>query len=202
MNNLYLKSLMVALGALLSLQANAYDAQVNGIYYNLVTQVKTAEVTSGGSRYTGKVVIPSTFVKGGVTYNVTSIGSHAFDDSSGLTSVIIPNSVTCICEGAFRGCSGLTSLTIPNSVISIDKEAFSGCSRLSSLTIPNSVTFIGKGQKTSREILGCSERALARVGVEQHLVARGTVIVGQQPCINHPFAEELAHLRLQYAAAQ
>ena len=76
--------------------------------------------------------------------SVTSIGEHAFEDCSRLTSVTIPNSVTSIGYGAFYNCSGLTSVTIGNSVTSIGYGAFSGCSGLTSVTIPNSVTYIGK----------------------------------------------------------
>ena len=82
----------------------------------------------------GDVTIPS---------GVTSIGSSAFYDCDGLTSVTIPNSVTSIGSSAFSGCSGLTSITIPNSVTSIGYEAFEGCTGLTSITIPNSVTSIG-----------------------------------------------------------
>ena len=56
------------------------------------------------------------------------IGSSAFFECSGLTSVTIPNSVTSIGEGAFVRCTGLTSVTIGNSVTSIETNAFSGCS--------------------------------------------------------------------------
>ena len=75
--------------------------------------------------------------------SVTSIGSSAFSNCSGLTSISIPNSVTSIGNGAFRGCSGLTSISIPNSVTSIGDYAFRNCSGLTSISIPNSVTSIG-----------------------------------------------------------
>ena len=77
--------------------------------------------------------------------SVTSIGNSAFRGCSGLTSVTIPDSVTSIGNYAFRNCSGLTSVTIPDNVTSIGDEAFSGCSSLTSVTIPDSVTSIGYG---------------------------------------------------------
>ena len=75
--------------------------------------------------------------------NVTCIGSTAFYNCSGLTSVTIPNSVTSIGHEAFSGCNGLTSVTIGNSVTLIGNSAFSDCNGLTSVTIPNSVTSIG-----------------------------------------------------------
>lgn len=75
--------------------------------------------------------------------SVTSIGSSAFYNCSGLTSVTIPNSVTKIGASAFNRCSGLTSVTIGNSVTSIDDYTFLGCSGLTSVVIPNSVMSIG-----------------------------------------------------------
>ena len=74
---------------------------------------------------------------------VTSIGSCAFSECSGLTSVTIGNSVTSIGRSAFSGCSGLISVIIPNSVTSIENSTFSDCASLTSITIPNSVISIG-----------------------------------------------------------
>ena len=75
--------------------------------------------------------------------SVMNIGSGAFQNCSGLTSVAIPNSVTSIGGDAFSGCSSLTSVTIGNSVTNIGSGAFQNCSGLTSVTIPNSVTSIG-----------------------------------------------------------
>ena len=75
--------------------------------------------------------------------SVTSIGSYAFYNCSGLTTVTIPNGVKSIPEDAFEYCSSLTSVTIPDSVTSIGKSAFSDCGSLTSVTIPGSVTSIG-----------------------------------------------------------
>ena len=74
---------------------------------------------------------------------VTTIGEHAFDDCTSLTSVTIGNNVTSIGEGAFWGCTGLTSVVIPNSVTKIGDYTFYYCTELTSVTIGNSVTTIG-----------------------------------------------------------
>ena len=115
------------LSALFSISASAYDVEVDGIYYNIVTKAKTAEVTRGDNKYSGDVTIPETITVDNVVYNVTSIGDHAFFACHGLTSITIPNSVTSIGFDAFRDCTGLTSITIPNSVTSIGNGAFGGC---------------------------------------------------------------------------
>ncbi|MBR3444057.1 MAG: leucine-rich repeat domain-containing protein [Bacteroidaceae bacterium] len=108
----------------------AYDAEINGIYYNLNSSKKTATVTyrtTSHNSYSGVITIPESVNYNGKPYSVTSIGSSAFSGCSGLTSVTIPNSVTSIGSSAFSGCSGLTSVTIPNSVTSIGEGAFYKC---------------------------------------------------------------------------
>ena len=130
----------------------AHDFEADGIYYKITSSSApyTVAVTYRGTyyysysnEYTEAVTIPATVTYNGKTYSVTSIGSYAFWNCSGLTSITIPNSVTSIGGYAFRNCSGLTSITIPNSVTTIGNSAFSGCSGLTSITIPNSVTRIG-----------------------------------------------------------
>ena len=128
----------------------AEDFQVDGIYYNILTD-KTNEVevtcqhkwSSDNYSYLTTALIPETVTYNGTTYSVTSIGYRTFASCSGLTSITIPNSVTSIGGSAFSGCSGLTSVIIPNSVTSIGDNAFYYCSGLTSVTIPNSVTSIG-----------------------------------------------------------
>ena len=121
----------------------AYDIEVNGIYYNILSASSlTVEVTSGDNKYSGDIVIPSTITYKSRVFTVASIGERAFNYCMGLTSVTIPNSVTSIGESAFNYCRGLTSVVIPNSVTSIGGCAFLDCTGLTSITIPNSVTSI------------------------------------------------------------
>ena len=148
MKHPYLKTLLLCLCMFASINAFAEAVEIDGIYYNLVTKIKEAEVTSNPNKYTGKANIPETITLVNVTYSVTSIGEYAFRGCSGLTSVTIPNSVTSIGDEAFENCYGLTSITIPNSVTSIGNNVFSGCKGLTSVNIPNSVTSIGNSAFT------------------------------------------------------
>ncbi len=72
-----------------------------------------------------------------------TISGFAFDNSTGLTSVTIPNSVIAIGDCAFQYCTGLASVTISDSITSIGEKVFDGCTGLTSVTIPNGVTAIG-----------------------------------------------------------
>ena len=136
----------------LSLSARAHDAEVDGIFYNLDADNKTATVTFQGdnydsynNEYSGDVVIPETVTYNGITYSVTSLGWACFTYCSSLTSITIPNSVTSVGEYCFSACRSLTSITIANSVTSLGKCCFSYCSSLTSITIPNSVTSLEYG---------------------------------------------------------
>ena len=148
-----IKFLIALLISMLDVNASAHDiavANADGktIYYTYINNNTELSVSyQGGSysyyiEYWGNVVIPESVTYNEKNYPVTSIGSYAFLDCSGLTSIIIPSSVTSIAYYAFGNCSGLTSVIIPNSVTSIADYAFSGCSGLTSITIPNSVTNI------------------------------------------------------------
>ena len=139
MKKIILFSLLVFIPSL----ASAYDALIDGIYYNLNFETKEAEVAK--HRYVGSIVIPSSVFYNEYDFTVASIGPSAFDNCSYLTSVTIPNSVTEIGSSAFSGCTGLTSVTIGNSVTGIGEEAFSECLGLTSVTIPNSVNSISSG---------------------------------------------------------
>ena len=151
------RNLLFILVALLPVVASAYDAKIGDIYYNFsgveatVTSQKDYWMSNKGSAYSGDVVIPSSVTYNGTTYSVTGIGSYAFDDCSGLTSVTIPNSVTSIGSSAFSGCTGLTSVNIPDGVNKIDYYTFFHCSSLTTITIPNSVTSI-----VECAFIGCS----------------------------------------------
>lgn len=81
----------------------------------------------------------------------TTIGTNAFYQCSGLTSINIPSGVTSIGTSAFQNCRGLTSIDIPSGVTSIGGRAFCDCNSLTSCTIGDGVISIG-----SNAFDGCS----------------------------------------------
>ena len=135
-----MKLIAISFAALAVLGAWADTETVDGIEWTYRVVDGKAEIYNGynaaiPTSTSGAIAIPSTL--GDKT--VTSIGSCAFRDCSGLTSMTMPNSVTNIGSSAFYGCSGLTSVTIPDSVTSIGFSAFYGCSGLTSVTVPQYV---------------------------------------------------------------
>lgn len=66
--------------------------------------------------------------------DVTTIGERAFQSSSNLRGITIPETLKSIGNGAFMGCSSLESIDIPSGVTSIGESAFSGCTSLKSFS--------------------------------------------------------------------
>lgn len=65
-------------------------------------------------KFTGKLVIPSTWTTGGVTYTVTEIAANALHHARSVTEIVVPDTVTVIGQGAFYGCTSLTSIQLPH----------------------------------------------------------------------------------------
>ena len=137
------KLLILNFMLLLPFMANADVVEINGIYYNLLSKAKEAEVAKRpNGYYSGVVSIPATVTYGGQAYNVTKIGDEAFKMSESLTAVNLTNSITTIGYMAFSGCSSLQTFNIPNSVTTLGYGAFKDCSSLRSVSLPNNITVI------------------------------------------------------------
>ena len=94
---------------LLTTTSWAYDVCIEGVYYNLVSKAKIAEVTNetgsyDARSYSGCVNIPEKIIVDGETYSVTSVANNAFSGCATLTSVSLPISISKIGENAFYGC--------------------------------------------------------------------------------------------------
>ena len=144
-----MKKLVLTLAILagFAMQALAYDFESvaptgQTLCYTIISD-STVYVDMVYYGVEGAMEIPETVSYNGVEYRVVGIGSNAFANQSGMTSVTLPNSLLYLC--GFRGCSGLTSIVIPNSVVYIDDATFEGCTALSSVSIGNAVTHIYGG---------------------------------------------------------
>lgn len=74
---------------------------------------------------------------------VTSIHSHAFDNCSGVTKIILPDSIKTIESYAFFSC-GMLEISIPASVSTIGASAFYGCKALKKLALPEGLKTISR----------------------------------------------------------
>lgn len=74
---------------------------------------------------------------------VTSIGSGAFRDCTGLREIWMPKGLTSIGKQAFQGCSNLEKFSPHEGITIIGDWAFGGCTSLQDIYIPNSVTIVG-----------------------------------------------------------
>lgn len=74
---------------------------------------------------------------------VTSIHSYAFDNCSGVTKIILPDSIKTIESSAFFSC-GMLEISIPASVSTIGASAFYGCKALKKLPLPEGLKTISR----------------------------------------------------------
>ena len=68
----------------------------------------TATITRCNKDASGEITIPETIGE----CEVKQIGNHAFSDCTGITSIVIPDSVTEIGSYAFSGCTSLAEITV------------------------------------------------------------------------------------------
>lgn len=73
--------------------------------------------------------------------SVTEIGG-AFRECIGIRNIVIPKSVTKIGGGAFYNCTNLSNVILSDGVKDVYFQAFANCASLKDITIPDSVTFI------------------------------------------------------------
>lgn len=153
MKNYSFKVIFLLFLLIVGLQVHAYEFQYQGIYYNVLEDGKSVEVTNDSwGKYSGTITIPETVTNNEVesnsesgnvkSFTVVGIGPYAFRSCFDLESVSLPETLSYIGEGAFTFCYGLESILLPSSLLTIGAEAFFRCKSLTNIKIPDGVTKI------------------------------------------------------------
>ena len=134
--------IMCMFAFLANMQAAIFDdVTVDGVKYRAITD-STAEASIAKEQPV-ITIVPYVKIKGR-TYKVVEIGSVAltFKKLGSITSVNLPNTIKIIYE--FSLCyTGISSIIIPNSVEEIGHDAFAHCTNLKNIAIPSSVKKMG-----------------------------------------------------------
>jgi len=68
--------------------------------------------------------------------SVTEIGRETFRDCTGLKTIVIKGKLKKIPEDVFRNCTALETITLPAGISKIDTLAFKGCTALKTVYVP------------------------------------------------------------------
>ena len=145
MRSIYLTLLLAVTSLLTSQTANAYDFEVDGIYYNLKTSEMTAYVTykdKNYSSYSGNITIPEYVTYKGRKIDVVGIGPSSFAKCEQLLSITLHDRIKTIGESAFSACNNLTKISIPNTIEKLQDFTFDGCTLLKEAVLPNQLKII------------------------------------------------------------
>ena len=163
-----IKQMLMTIAVLLcSATANAYDFEVDGIYYNILSASDlTVEVTCLGTwsnensynDYRGDIIIPSTVTYKSKVLTVTRIGAGAFQNSK-IKSISIPSSVTEIFGYAFRNCKEFEKVRLEDGTetLFLSEGVFSN---ISSIYLGRNISVGGPvfGSRLDLEIGNCVTR--------------------------------------------
>lgn len=125
--------------------------------YNEATLTASVRLSDGYENDTAGIGIPYSLYTNGNIYTVTEVEAYGFDGCN-ASAIILPGMLTTIGTRAFQNCTGLTELTIPESVTSIDAFVTAGCSNLTTLyynainatnASSSDALFSGTGTKTA-----------------------------------------------------
>ena len=127
----------------LSISAFAYDFEVNGIRYEIISlDDMTCKVIANTEKYAGAISIPASVEYNGRSFNIIAIGDKAFQNCTEVSELHLESAseLSEIGSSAFKGCTSLTTVTIPSQCNILGYNAFFGCSSLKTIIIPESST--------------------------------------------------------------
>ncbi len=119
---LWIMLLICMIAVLMAPAAFASPLQYGDLRYHVVDGGVCIE--SSEKTVSGELIIPEALPVYPSTQPVVEIGSQVFENRTGLTEVIIPDTVKKIGRKAFAGCTNLSSITMSANIESIGSEAF------------------------------------------------------------------------------
>lgn len=123
-----------------------FAAGSDGLKFNVTSSESlTCSAVGIDEGYSGPLNIPSFVDIAGVSYKVTEISDSAFAMNTGITAVILSESVKKIGSLAFSGCTSVTEVITKSSLEEIGNNAFLGCTSLKKIFIGAGVLKIGAG---------------------------------------------------------
>ena len=140
--------IIVIIAICTSILSYGFDFEVNGLYYNILTNNEVEVVRDGNNFYQQTTItIPKTVKNNGTTYNVTHIAHSAFWKCPNLTSITIAESITTITDQAINDCPNLTTIVFnaKNCTHNTNTYLFCNLQKLSMLTIGNKVQSLPAG---------------------------------------------------------
>lgn len=113
---------------------------VDGFKYMADPDTKEATLLYNDNKYTGDVVIPSSFTADSIEFKVTALGDNCFYYCCSITSITIPEGVKTLGNKCFWHCCEMKTIEIPSTVTSLGKECFQACWVISEIKVPYGVT--------------------------------------------------------------
>lgn len=136
---------MVIVALSLSISASAYDFEVDGIRYSVISP-KDLTVETTNSQASIAADCESLVIPEEVTYNnrrlkVIRIGDNSFENCPSIKKVIVGKNVEIIGQNAFADNNSLESIK-GHSVVEIGSSAFQKCARLSQIEFGDHLSII------------------------------------------------------------
>ncbi len=117
---------------------NVYNAKLDGVVTVKLDDSNVGDYAFAANPGLRKLTISAT----SESFDMTSIGSHAFDSCKSIGAVVLPSTVKYIGSYAFYDCNSMSSINIPNGIEKLLSHTFYGCASLGEIGVPNSVTAI------------------------------------------------------------
>lgn len=128
-----------------SISASAYDFEVDGVRYNIISHIDlTVETTESPEVFlnnTDTIYIPNEIIYNNRTLKVIRIGENSFHGSD-ISSIFMGDSISSIGSMAFIDCKNLLSVVASNIQV-IGDQAFENCVSLNTVSFGANIVEIG-----------------------------------------------------------